>query len=175
MTILLSIFYLIVFVIGFALLAVIFVIFSAIYAAVGWLVIIIWAILGFPKNHELYDPAVIALCNYALIFSLAFICFAIVNRALWLNVLAQLVPAPMRHKASGQIDLSTLAKRSSSKNPVSYFGMKFDAWRNRKAAADLRVETNFYDAQTDLHRAAQDYNRAKMRAEEAERARRRNG
>ena len=96
-----------------------------------------------------------------------------------LKVLAMIYPTPFGEaitdaRTGGLLDLSYLATRLKYDVAKTWmrYGKTMRTWQYQEAAKDIHANAKYMNAQADFHRAAEAYNRAKLRADEAERARR---
>lgn len=163
-------------VVGIPLIIVLTVFGFLVFFCLGWIFILVWLIAGPPPGDLISKLAMLSLGVYGLA-GIALVMFPWNKGDLppALKFLAQFLPAPLKREGGSAVDLPDLAQRTKASllTPFTNLEKKFQAWRYQKAAEELRTDTEYQDAQADLHRAAQEFNRAKLRAEEAERARRR--
>lgn len=149
------------------------------YLCLGWLFIILWLVLGAPPGDFLFIQAMVALAVYGGTGLVALLLYGFYSKRddvpPALRLLAQFLPAPVKREVDAAVDLPDLARRTKAGllTPFTHLEKKFQTWRYRKAAEDLRVDTEYQNAQAELHRDAREFNRSKLRTEEAERARRR--
>jgi len=147
------------------------------YLCLGWLFIILWLVLGAPPGDFLFMQAMVSLAVYGgtgLVLVLAYAFYSEHDDLPpALRLLAQFLPAPLKREVDAAVDLPDLATRTKAGllSPFTHLEKKFQTWRYQQAAEDLRVDTDYQRAQAELHEAAQEFNREKLRAEEAERAR----
>ena len=147
------------------------------YLALGWIVILAWLIMGMPTSEPFFGLVMLSMLVYGLAGLMLLLKPDLTGLPPALKFLAQIVPAPLQRQPNGQVDLPNLALRSRDRllSPFTNLEKKFQTLRHRKAADALEVDTEYQEAQAEVHRKAQAYNRAKLRAEEAERARRQHG
>jgi hypothetical protein len=149
-----------------------------VYLYLGWIMILLWLFLGAPTSDPMFfGQAMISFGVYGVTaLVLLFLPYSD-DLPPALKFFAQFLPAPMRRKSDGLVDLPNLAQRFKAgvTSPFSNLARKFNTRRYQQAAEELRTDTDYQNAQAELHRAAQQFNRAKLRAEEAERARRHHG
>ena len=89
---------------------------------------------------------------------------------------ARVADAAHAARSGESIDLSGLASGFSDRMSETWgrYAHKMRASQYRRAAEDIAAETEVHEAEAELHRTAQAYNRAKARVEEAKQARQRN-
>jgi len=166
-------------VLALAVLAALLALMYLLYLCLGWLFIILWLVMGPPPGDFLFIQAMVSLAVYGGTGLVALLLYGFYSERddvpPALRLLAQFLPAPVKREGGAAVDLPDLAKRTKAGllSPFTHLEKKFQAWRYQQAAEDLRVDTDYQDAQAELHRAARGFNRAKLRAEEAERARQR--
>jgi hypothetical protein len=161
-------------VVGIPLIIFLLVIGYFVYLYLGWLLILLWLITGASTAGPTFSFVLISFAVYGLTALALVLKPDVSGLPPALKFLAQFLPAPLKREGGSAVDLPDLAKRTKASvlSPFTNLEKKFQAWRYQKAAEELRTDTEYQKAQADLHRAAQEFNRAKLRAEEAERARR---
>ena len=149
-----------------------------VYLYLGWIMILLWLFMGAPTSDPMFfGQAMISFGVYGVTaLVLLFIPYSD-DLPPALKFFAQFLPAPLRRKSGGLVDMPDLANRfkAGGASPFSGIAKKFNLRRYRQATEELRADTEYHNAQAELLRTAQQYNRAKLRAEEAERAQRGKG
>jgi hypothetical protein len=149
-----------------------------VYLYLGWVMILIWLFMGAPTSDPMFlGQVLISFGVYGLAGLLLVFTPDTTGLPPALKFLANFLPAPLRRQSDGPVDLPDLARRfkAGAMSPLSNLAKKFNTRRYQLAAEELRTDTEYQNAQAELHRAAQQFNRAKLRAEEAERGRRHHG
>jgi hypothetical protein len=150
------------------------------YLYMGWFFIILFIAMQPPPGDVLFSLAMVAFAVYGGTILVALLAYGFYSDQddlpPALRALAQFLPAPVKRVAGEEaVDLPDLARRTKSGllTPFTQLEKKFHTWRDQQAAEELRRDTDYQNAQAELHRAAREFNRAKLRAEEAEKARER--